>query len=200
MSTDNISLNVFSSDAIAGAWTASNSLTFNMMASSGGCVCGNTCCAGGCYGPYVSPCVGCGYSICQCNNYPYQQYPSICQSCFTSPCVCNNIYTMPWAPTYNFKVTSTLTKSASKADILGDFFGPGVHALVSLDDTSGADFIPFMDKFNMIWIQSTMNSWAAYDRDEFMKWVESEETVFYSIKLSKEEVIKRMMKPEKTNE
>lgn len=197
MSTDNkVSLNVMNSVAMGGKWVVSdNNNSFSMISSSGGCVCGNPCCAGGCFGPsYTKWCMGCGSTACTCYNY------GICGACSCIPCVCQ-IYPQNNTATFNFAKFGILVKSAEKADILADFFGPGVNALVAIDATDGgASFIPFMDKFNMIWLQASVNSWVAYDRNEFMNWANSEDTVFHSVKLSKEEVIKRMMQPEKKNE
>lgn len=107
------------------------------------------------------------------------------------------------SPSWDFgDKLNLITKGKGKADILGDFFGPDVNALVVLDDTDGgARFIPFMDKLNMIWLQETLNSWAAYDRDGFFAFVNSEDqTFFMGPKLNKEEVLKRMMMPEKAPE
>lgn len=128
-----------------------------------------------------------------------------CNAPFGS-CVCGVVYPPNPNPgyigggsfTWNGIGAVVLTKGKGKADILGDFFGPEVHALVILDEADGgARFIPFMDKFNMVWLQDSSNSWAAYDRDEFLRWVQSEETVFATPKLKKEEVLKRLAKPSK---
>ena len=108
-----------------------------------------------------------------------------------------NVPAWPWTGTSSLGSAALIVKGKEKADILGDFFGPEVHALVILDEADGgARFVPFMDKLNMIWLQETLNSWAAYDRDEFLTFVNSDQTMFFGTKLNKAEVLKRMMKPE----
>lgn len=151
--------------------------------------------------PYPNGCVGWGSNSCPaCGSYTWG---GVC-GCGTVPMP--GPIPMPntqWVPAvWPWPAASTgnpaiIVKGKEKADILGDFFGPEVHALVILDETDGgAKFVPFMDKLNMIWLQETLNSWAAYDRDEFLDFVKSEQTMFFGTKLNKAEVLKRMMKPE----
>lgn len=171
------SLGVFSSANSAAFW---------------GCSCG------------ITGCIGCNSSIYPSpNTYinPYPWYPAACNICNSTPCVCVSNWTVSNS-TYTFANWGILSKSKAKADILGDFFGPGVHALVLMDEKKGggANFVPFMDKFNMVWLQTAINSWGAYDRIEFLDWANSENTVFNGKKLSKEEVIVRMMRPEPKQE
>jgi hypothetical protein len=128
-------------------------------------------------------CGGMGWGGCNCNIMTCPPYGASGSTYFNT--------------TNTFNVTTTITKGKEKADILGDFFGPEVHALVILDETDGgARFVPFMDKLNMVWLQETLNSWAAYDREEFLAFANSEQIVFLGTKLNKAEVLKRMAKPE----
>lgn len=150
--------------------------------------------------PYPNGGIGWGSSSCPaCGSYTWG---GAC-GCGTIPMPGPIPMPQPCYPAYppfgtsTFPVKSLITKGKEKADILGDFFGPEVHALVILDETDGgARFVPFMDKLNMIWLQDTLNSWAAYDKDEFLAFANSDQTVFCGIKLNKAEVLKRMMKPE----
>jgi hypothetical protein len=151
--------------------------------------------------PYPNGAIGWGSSSCPaCGSYTWG---GAC-GCGTIPMPGPIPMPLPQIyPTYppfgssTFGNKTLITKGKEKADILGDFFGPEVHALVVLDEADGgARFVPFMDKLNMIWLQETLNSWAAYDKNEFLDFVNSDQTVFLGTKLNKTEVLKRMMKPE----
>jgi hypothetical protein len=114
------------------------------------------------------------------------------------PCTGPQDYTSTGgASTFDFTKMFLITKGAGKPDLLGDFFGPGVDAIVIVDDNGGASFTPFMNKFGMIWLQGAGNSWSAYDKEKFMEFIEDDEQRFFSEQpLSKNEVLKRMAAPE----
>jgi len=96
-------------------------------------------------------------------------------------------------PTTTQTTLLPLTK-VGKADILANFFGPDLHALMYSDDSSNLKIIQFMDKFGLIWI-SLGNEWLVYNRDAFLEFVHSDATIFLGTPLTKQEILKLLMNP-----
>ena len=154
------------------------------------------------------------YGPCNCNVWVTPApgttiVPALCVGCGTYGCTggCTVIGCPPYKPyviplgtftldagtSWNF--TPVLSKGKQKADILAGFFNQDLHALAIMDEDGGARFIPFMDKFGMVWLQTNFNTWAAYDKAEFMKWVGSEESNFSGPALTKEQVLRKFHNP-----
>lgn len=87
-----------------------------------------------------------------------------------------------------------LTKNGNP-DILGDFFGKDINALLIIND-DGAMTIPFMDKLGIVWLQESHDKWIAYDREQFFKFINDVDVLhFYGPRLTKEQVMRKLAEP-----